>query len=1248
MARISLCCVSCGSRNKDGNGESIDQPRLVARLPTAANKSKPPATSSTNVTNSQKPPISTPASRPVPDASQPTQARSRQQDRQTSNKSKPQEPYSNNFDLWNEALRQLGDSGKDEYTKKLLGEPDRDSSDVKGLAAAIQGEIRKIFEAQNHDNQAHHVVENAVAILNKFISAVDVAVSFDPVHAALPWAAVRVVLVALTSISELQSQVVTGIATVASLLAQCDTYQQLYIAPDLSLRPPKDSLDKLKTSIVETYAKSQAFLGFAIQLQKSKSTPVAAPFKIGDAVGHINNLSKCERQLLRAADDCERHCNLLNRSNVDSLLKLKDSFREIIQDQIKMVLDQMNDEDQIKMLEWISPIPYGRHHNRVKEARTSDTCEWLLENDRFRQWEDASSSTILWLQGSPGAGKTFLTSKVIDHGRALIENSPDQEGFAFFYCDRNEEQRRKPLSILQSYVRQLSTTLKNPECIRKQLQDFCRSARTNGSDLGVDNCKEQLLESVNLYSRTTIVLDALDECEINSRLQILETIEYLVSRSRNVLKVFISSRPDRDIRDRFLKIPSIEIQATDNQEDIKKFVRKEITKHGNWGGMSQELQDDIVKLLFDKSQGMFQWAFLQIKEILDLETEPAIRDRLGKLPPDLKSAYDEIYNKIKARNNHDRTLAKNAFKWVACAKKPMNSKELLSAIRLDSETVAFNLSSEVTESQLLHLCNNLLVIDSQRHIWRFSHLSVTEYFEENYWSLSRAHSHSASVCLKLLIETFKDADLDALSTIFSPNNSYNLTNHPDDILESGHAFQIYARDNWMGHVQGQEEQQVDPVLAQLLKSFLDSPLKSSHQYRAWYKLYNKYRKDCLEPVSIALFAMCHFSFYHTLLDWWEGAEFDITLTNTQGSNLLAIAAGRGCKHICENLLKRGIDVNAKLEDRYGSALAAAAANDEGIEVVKFLVEAGVDMNMQIQAGQYGSALAAAASAEGIEVVKFLVEAGADMNMQIQAGWYGSALAAAASNGRIEVVKFLVEAGADVNMQIQAGQYGSALAAAASDGRIGVLKFLVEAGADVNMQIQAGWYGSALAAAASDDRIKVVKFLVEAGADVNMQIQAGRHGSALAAAAAFGADIEIVKFLVNDAGADVDLQLQAGYHGGALAAAAYAGEIKIVKFLVNEAGADVDLQLQTGSFGSALAMAAYHGNIECVKMLIEAGAKVNLRTENGQFRTALQASQADASKEFPRVYDSGDRREVFERTRTEIAEILRHHGAIDEE
>ncbi|KAK5630889.1 hypothetical protein RRF57_006604 [Xylaria bambusicola] len=1235
MPRPSFCGIFRRNRRKaHDEGQSATQLAVIARplaassLPSAqgldpanpdvhsTNQSRPSITPPTAplpsptqaATDPETLPLSTSGSQPALDAPQVVQA---QHERETHGAPERPMPYASNADLWKEALAQLDELGRHNI-ESLIGELSSEAADTKSLALTIQEQLDVAFKVQQHDTKSGRIIENSLAVLGKFLSVVDVAVSFDPVHAALPWAAVRSVLVPqlVTASRDLEGRLIAGIAIVTSLLAQCDTYQQLYMAPDLPLRPSQAPLSTIKAIIIHTYAKIQMFLSFAIEQQRRKLR-LAAAFNVDNAKSHVDELSRCEKELQRAADTCERHCSLSSRSAVQELLNLKADFSKIFRNQMyvmkclqsakadllasDLLMSRFESGDQIKLLEWISPILYQQHHNRVKDDRISGTCEWLLEHDRFREWEDSNLSTILWLQGSPGAGKTFLTSRVIDHERARVESSPNQEGFAFFYCDRNEEQRRKPLSVLQSYVRQLSTTAKNPDCIRKSLQDCCQKARRSGSDLSFEHCRYQLLESINLYHNTTLVLDALDECEPNSRGQILEIIEFLISKSGNSLKVFISSRPDQDIRDRFLKTPNIEIQATDNEEDIQKFVREKITQHRNWRGMSQRLQNDIVEKFFTKSQGMFQWAFLQINDLLALQTERAIRDRLDALPTGLKKAYDEIYEKIKDRNKYDRALADRAFKWVACTYEPLTSEELLSAIRLDSDSTAFDLSDPITESQLLDLCNNLLVIDSQQKVWRFSHLSVIEYFEANHWDLQDAHYHAASVCLKGLIKIHTNVGQDEIDNSdsnldYDSVNSCTLEKEPINKFRFSAPFETYFN------------RRFNSILAQLLKSFLGSPTKSSLQYQAWHTQTNDYNwsndrtrawdKSELAPATTALFAMCRFSLYDVLLDWWKDAEFDISMTTDSGLNLLALAAIGGCKQMCENLIKRGVEVDIQLQhDKYGSVLAAVASqgpieivrflvNEAGAdgktEIVEFLVKAGADINIQLN-NKYSNALAASAKIGQTEIVKFLIKVRA--------------------NEQTKIVKFLIKAGANVNIQLN-GKYSNALTTNTKLKQTKILgnvniqlngntsstsamqyrdkpkfvKFLVEVRANVNIQLN-GEYGSALATSAKWDKPKsalaagakwgdseIVEFLIKAGADVNIQLNS-EYGSALAAAvdSIFDTDAAISTLL--QAGADANIQLLAGKHGNALIYAIEGDMDRHLRLLVGNAETDVNQQIR---------------------------------------------------------------------------------------
>ena len=626
--------------------------------------------------------------------------------------------------------------------------------------------------------------------------------------------------------------------------------------------------------------------------------------------------------------------------------------------------------------------------------------------------------------------------------------------------------------------------------------------------------------------------------------------------------------------------------------------------------------------------------FLQIKQILELETEAAIRDRLGKLPPTLEAAYDEIYEKINARNKHDRALADRAFKWVMCAIQPLKSEALLAAVRLDPESDGFELSDEINEAQLLHLCNNLLLIDAQRGTWRASHLSVVEYFEQNHWTLLQAHCDVAKACLKLLLDTYGEH-----------------RNEQCGIFDPTHPLQRYTSPCWLNHIQVQEGHPPDLRLAHLLKRFLGSFEESSIPYQRWYNeskpgawiislrhTVSAVSQDFIvskrevSPENTTILTVCMFAIFTLLSDWWATAKINLSQTN-----LFPMAVRGGSIAICEELIKRGIAKNLPPEDHkmaletateqgntrmveflleqdpelnapagtgwMTSALGIAAYNGR-MNIAKSLIGRGANANGLTSHDAYGSVLVAAVRSGDMQIVRFLVdEHGADINMAVESWDYGSALVVAAAFSNLEALSFLVERGANINMAVKGGNYGSALAVAAASRSIETVSFLVEQGADINMSLKSGNYGSALAVAASKS-IETVSFLVERGADINMSLEGGNFGSALVAAAASG-ELEIVSFLV-ERGADINVTFESGRYGSVLTAAVAFGKLEIVSFLV-EQGADVDMALEGGDYGSVLAAGAYHGRVSVVKFLLDRGADPNMSLPNAQFGSALDAA-----------------------------------------
>jgi hypothetical protein len=74
------------------------------------------------------------------------------------------------------------------------------------------------------------------------------------------------------------------------------------------------------------------------------------------------------------------------------------------------------------------------------------------------------------------------------------------------------------------------------------------------------------------------VLDALDECSGDSRMELVDLLHQLLSVAARPVKVFGPGRFDRDIRDRLHSGPNVGVRATDNRDDIARFVATEFDR----------------------------------------------------------------------------------------------------------------------------------------------------------------------------------------------------------------------------------------------------------------------------------------------------------------------------------------------------------------------------------------------------------------------------------------------------------------------------------------------------------------------------------------------------------------------------------------------------------------------------------------------------------------------------------------------
>lgn len=213
------------------------------------------------------------------------------------------------------------------------------------------------------------------------------------------------------------------------------------------------------------------------------------------------------------------------------------------------------------------------------------------------------STTLLSHFTSVGTGKTYLTSRVIDHIKQTLETSPHDEGFAFFYCNRSGPSMQDPLIVLRSFVLQLSYKANKYDYIQSNVIQRFEKAKQEGRGLSFTDCKELILESMNLYSKTTIILDALDESDI-SYYNLAEIFIDMMDKARKPVKIFISSRPDREFLEAFKDQDTIKIDSSNQQGDIEKYLDEALYSTKFFGKRRLEIQDLIKETFSTRNGGM--------------------------------------------------------------------------------------------------------------------------------------------------------------------------------------------------------------------------------------------------------------------------------------------------------------------------------------------------------------------------------------------------------------------------------------------------------------------------------------------------------------------------------------------------------------------------------------------------------------------------------------------------------------------
>ncbi|KAI8650762.1 NACHT domain-containing protein [Fusarium keratoplasticum] len=832
-------------------------------------------------------------------------------------------------DLWSAAIRTLGH----ELTSQIDFAQNSKKKTLDELLAVTDQERKRLVDKswsfKRKDGEVVFVrdlLAKAAKWVNHFKAVGDTVVQYDPVHAALPWAGVRFLL----------NVAIGDLDTYNSLLERtvdiAETICRNALVESLLKDSQSQTAKELNRALVKLYASILAYLAKAKSYYEQNSLKRVVKHGIlasSDLESAFTAISEAQAHVDRCATSFGLQDQLESHAEMKRMLRDFDAPVNRWDKALHTIADQLHATRRTEILSWISKEPYRQHHMQTRSEVLEGTGKWLLHDPTFLQWKNESASSILWLHGIPGSGKSKLASIVVEDALEAFQQK-QAPAPAYFYCSRNtaEPRRSDPSKIVASIARQLSTPETGGPLLDAAIEVYKRreeDAFASGS-LHLDESRSLILKLLEQYqgATMTIVIDALDECNPLTRGDLLGMLEDLLKTSPCLLKIFVSSRTDRDIVYKLDNYPNLHLSSDRNSADIDLFVHSETDRLIDKGSLlrlsmrKEEIRDKIIHELTSKAQGMFRWASLQLQALCQQTTDAAILERLGRLPRTLAELYQEILAKIENLDaDADRQFAQSALSWLLCAQEQLRSDVFLAAVSITKNGSAPTISRD----QLLQLCCNLVIFDSAVDAFRFSHLSVREFLEnQKTYQPASANALVAEACL---------CNLDRMAPEASPKSP---------LLKYSCLF-------WAEHACAAAQERQTRLNEVLLK-FLSAEQYSSCFYR-WHRMAEEYLSNrrvhwvaalklqaTMSYVPRVLLVICAYDLSGVLSPerWRELAQE--RPSNKDGLTHEEVAVSYGSGYILQWLLSNGIPFEVNEE-----VLKGAAKNEKsGKEILALLLD----------------------------------------------------------------------------------------------------------------------------------------------------------------------------------------------------------------------------------------------------------------------------------------------------------------------
>ncbi|KAK0709428.1 ankyrin repeat-containing domain protein [Lasiosphaeria miniovina] len=754
------------------------------------------------------------------------------------------------------------------------------------------------------------------------------------------------------------------------------------------------------------------------------------------------------------------------------------------------------------ILKTLHTSPYLDRKNRNPD-RVLGTCEWFVNHQLFRKWQESSSSSMLWVSADPGCGKSVLARHLVD---SELRTTTSRTTCYFFFKDDIDDQRSAK-SALCCILHQLFTQ-------REILFSSEIVKRLETREIHFTDSFDELWEVLIMASQDknageiVYILDAFDECEDQEHSMLAQALckLYRTEKAFN-LKFLIISQPHGTIRRGFqpLDMPGLplvhlsgesEVETDKIAREIDIYIRARVQSIRDRLTLSLEDEQLLLQGLLRTPNRTYLWVYLTMDLVQDDIgiNKLGIRKAVSSLPPTVDHAYEGILNK-----SHNPEEAKKLLHVVVGAARPLALAEMAVALALQPDHQSYEDLDPKADKRFREYVRDLCglfitIIDSKIYLL---HQTAREFLvqddpskgvhpEKARLGEARPKSNDDELRWKSSLQPREShrilCQICVWHLLFTEFETHSLDEN--EILSQylDHVFLHYSAKNWAYHSRASSIEDDDAITDSLL-AICDA---RTRRCLTWFRIYWADTKADFPQNFTILMIASYFGLERVVELLLKRDDVEVnSLNGTYRRSALSWASENRFNGVIS--IWKGTDVD--VGDRYGRTPPSYAAWNGHMATTKRLVKAKARVDSVDEIGRtpisYALCRARAGSVEVISrelltsavgkghktIVERLPEKAANMEAAGDDGQ--TVLWLAAESGHEAVVRLLLEKGANIEASAYYGR--TVLWSAAESGHEVVVRLLLEKGANIEARGDDG--RTALWSAAESGHEAVVRLLI---------------------------------------------------------------------------------------------------------------------------------------------------------------------------